>query len=77
MTEDSTSPEQIRDAFASLASGKSHITRRDLELARVPAPITGFLEKAMGSLHLSNGTANGSTSEALDYNGWIRSLYPS
>jgi hypothetical protein len=73
MTEDTTSPDQIRDAFASLCSGKSHITRRDLDSARLPAPIVTFLENAMSA---GRGIPNGTAHEAMDYASWVRSLYP-
>lgn len=45
--EDTFSPTQILGSCQEIANGKSYITSRDLELAKVPADLRGFLSHAM------------------------------
>ena len=45
--EDRTSPNQLRDAFAGIANGKSHLTDNDLVLARLEPATLAYLKSKM------------------------------
>lgn len=70
--QDNFSPEQIREAFRSIADGRSTVTRRDLELAHVPIAISDFLSAALP--HAQNGSSTSGEAE-YDYEGFLADLY--
>ncbi|KAL7748857.1 alpha-actinin [Sorochytrium milnesiophthora] len=47
ITEDTTSIEQLASAFKALASGKSHVTEVDLQIAHLPPQVVSYLQEAM------------------------------
>lgn len=49
ITEDSSSPEQLIEAFRSLANGDDVVTEQDLRSARLSPTATSFLSSAMPS----------------------------
>lgn len=68
--EDTFSPDQILGSCQSIADGKSYITTRDLELAKVPADIRDFLSSAMPrSTDASEGE------EGLDFQTYLQNIY--
>ncbi|KAF8625928.1 hypothetical protein AX17_006654 [Amanita inopinata Kibby_2008] len=47
ITEDQTSPEQLREAFHGIAGDKPYVTELDLRLAQLPSASIGYLREAM------------------------------
>lgn len=47
ITEDQTSPDQLREAFRGIAKDKPFITELDLRLAHLPAAAIEYLREAM------------------------------
>jgi len=47
ITEDKTTPEQLREAFKVLAAGKSFVTEIELRSARLPPTIIAYLQQSM------------------------------
>ena len=71
--QDNFSPEQIREAFRSIAGDRSSVTRRDLELAHVPVATSDFLVSALPK-YQQNGSAAGEET-AYDFEGFLADLY--
>jgi hypothetical protein len=47
ITEDSTSMDQLLEAFHNLANGDQLITESDMKQAHLPAEVTSFLKQSM------------------------------
>ncbi|KAJ7600888.1 actin cross-linking [Mycena floridula] len=65
ITEDQTSPDQLRDAFRGIASDKPFVTELDLRIAHLPAASVEYLREVMPSRPNEAGELE------YDYGGWI------
>ncbi|GHJ86599.1 hypothetical protein NliqN6_3001 [Naganishia liquefaciens] len=75
ITEDSSSPEQLIEAFRSLANGDDVVTQQDLRKARLSPTATSFLSAAMPSLE-REGADQASTGDiAYDYHAFLASTF--
>jgi len=68
ITEDQTSPDQLREAFQGAASSKPYVTELDLRLAHIPATAVDYLREVMPA------TQNGGEPE-YDYDAWLDSVF--
>ncbi|KAF5382629.1 hypothetical protein D9615_003017 [Tricholomella constricta] len=68
ITEDQTSPEQLREAFRGIATDKPFVTELDLRIAHLPLPAIEYLREAMPS------TSNGAGEPEYDYERWLDDL---
>jgi len=69
ITEDQTSPDQLREAFQGAASNKSYVTEVDLRLAHIPAGAVDYLREVMPARQ--NGEGEG----GYDYDAWLDSVF--
>jgi len=69
ITEDQTTPEQLRDAFRVLADDKPFVTELDLRLAQVPAHSIDYLKEAIPSRDHEGGEAE------FDYESWLDQVF--
>ncbi|KAG5646521.1 hypothetical protein DXG03_003288 [Asterophora parasitica] len=69
ITEDQTSPEQLREAFRGIATDKPFVTELDLRIAHLPAPAIEYLREAMPSA--SNDTGE----PEYDYERWLDDVF--
>ncbi|KAF8628666.1 hypothetical protein AX15_003796 [Amanita polypyramis BW_CC] len=65
ITEDQTSPEQLREAFHGIAGDKPYVTELDLRLAQLPSTSIDYLGEAMP------GSANEAGEVEYDYERWL------
>jgi len=66
ITEDQTTPEQLRDAFRAIAKDKPLVSEMDLKLAQLSPEAVGFLVR---NIPKPEGL------EELDYEGWLDSVF--
>lgn len=66
ISEDSTSPDQLLEAFQGLASDKPYVTELDLRMALLPQGSIDYLKQAMPSTHI-----DGLTEPAYDYEQYL------
>ncbi|PVF98471.1 hypothetical protein CPB86DRAFT_806806 [Serendipita vermifera] len=73
ITEDQTTPEQLRDAFRGIAQEKSFVTEMDLQLAQLSDGCVKFLSEHMprANNQLTDGVAENGTEKLLDYERWL------
>jgi Ca2+-binding EF-hand superfamily protein len=70
ITEDQTSPDQLREAFRGIAKDKSFVTELDLRLAHLPAASIDYLREAMPI-----GQNNGVGEAEYDYERFIDEVF--
>jgi len=81
ITEDQTSPEQLRDAFRGIAGDKAFVTELDLKVALLPPGAIEYLREAMPAVKTNpNGDApdtNGANEavRAYDYETWLDRVF--
>ncbi|KAG8951155.1 hypothetical protein FRC03_012625 [Tulasnella sp. 419] len=75
ITEDQTSPEQLRDAFRGLAGDKAFVTEMDLKLGLLPPATIDYLREAMPTTDETGLKHNGTTEAAYDYEAWLDSVF--
>lgn len=88
ITEDTTSPDQLLEAFQGLAGDKPFVTELDLREALLPQGSIQYLKEAMPQVDVDveadadqsglgvNGNGNGSgTTKAYDYEGYLQGLF--
>ncbi|KAH8114728.1 actin cross-linking [Phellopilus nigrolimitatus] len=64
ITEDQTTPDQLREAFRGIANDKPFVTELDLRVAHLPASAVEYLREVMPS-------TEGDTDTLLDYEAWL------
>ncbi|KAI5452339.1 alpha-actinin [Naganishia albida] len=74
ITEDSSSPEQLIEAFRSLANGDDVVTEQDLRSARLSPTATSFLSSAMPSAAREE-TAQKEPHIAYDYRAFLEATF--
>ncbi|KAK9898107.1 hypothetical protein P389DRAFT_65766 [Cystobasidium minutum MCA 4210] len=57
ITEDQTSPDQVRESFAGIARGKPYVTELDLQVASIPPQTIAFLKTVMPEIDLATAAA--------------------
>ncbi|KAG5352936.1 hypothetical protein C0989_011978 [Termitomyces sp. Mn162] len=65
ITEDQTSPEQLREAFRGIATDKPFVTELDLRIAHLPQPAIDYLREAMPRTSKEAGEPE------YDYERWL------
>ncbi|KAG6813590.1 hypothetical protein H0H92_009634 [Tricholoma furcatifolium] len=69
ITEDQTSPEQLREAFRGIATDKPFVTELDLRIAHIPQAAIDYLREAMPQ------TSNGAGDAEFDYERWLDDVF--
>ncbi|KAF8321970.1 calponin homology domain-containing protein [Cantharellus anzutake] len=69
ITEDQTSPDQLRDAFRGLAYDKEYVTEVDLKAGMLPQNAIDYLREAMPK------AANAMDQEGYDYEAWLDQVF--
>ncbi|TFY52094.1 hypothetical protein EVJ58_g10204 [Rhodofomes roseus] len=69
ITEDQTSPEQLREAFRGIANDKPFVTELDLRVAQLPASAIEYLRQAMPP------AADGVGDAEYDYEAWLDAVF--
>ncbi|KAK0244060.1 actinin-like protein [Armillaria nabsnona] len=69
ITEDQTSPEQLREAFRGIASDKLFVTELDLRIAHLPASSVDYLKEVMPSVRNDAGEPE------YDYERWLDDVF--
>jgi len=69
ITEDQTSPDQLREAFQGAASNKPYVTELDLRLAHIPAGAVDYLREVMPARQNDEGEGE------YDYDAWLDSVF--
>jgi len=69
ITEDQTSPEQLRDAFRGLAFDKTYVTEVDLRAAMLPQSAIDYLQEVMPRAEDATDT------EGYDYESWLDQVF--
>ncbi|KAJ7818503.1 actinin-like protein [Mycena olivaceomarginata] len=69
ITEDQTSPEQLREAFRGIAADKPFVTELDLRLHHLPAPSIEYLSEVMPRAQNVAGEAE------YDYERWLDDVF--
>ncbi|KAF8882897.1 actinin-like protein [Gymnopilus junonius] len=76
ITEDQTSPDQLREAFRGIAKDKPFVTELDLRLAHLPAVSIDYLREAMPRSAAGRSNGDTSTAEAVfDYERFIDEVF--
>ncbi|KAJ9091404.1 hypothetical protein QFC19_009114 [Naganishia cerealis] len=76
ITEDSSSPEQLIEAFRLLAQGDDVVTGEDLRRARISPTATSFLSEAMPSLvRPASDGENGEDEPVYDYRAFLKATF--
>ncbi|EIM86004.1 uncharacterized protein STEHIDRAFT_98331 [Stereum hirsutum FP-91666 SS1] len=74
ITEDQTSPDQLREAFEGVAGNKPFVTELDLKLAHLPASAIDYLREVMPTAE--NGAGSGQESDReYDYQAWLDRVF--
>ncbi|KAL6308324.1 calponin homology domain-containing protein [Sparassis latifolia] len=71
ITEDQTSPEQLRDAFRGIAAEKPFVTELDLRIAQLPTSAIEYLREVMPSVSAQNGAGE----PEYDYEAWLDHVF--
>lgn len=69
ITEDQTSPEQLRESFRGIAADKPFVTELDLRIAHLPQSALDYLREAMPS------TSNEAGEPQYDYERWLDDVF--
>ncbi|KAG5719277.1 Alpha-actinin-like protein 1 [Termitomyces sp. T112] len=69
ITEDQTSPEQLREAFRGIATDKPFVTELDLRIAHLPQPAIDYLREAMPRTSKEAGEPE------YDYERWLDDVF--
>ncbi|KAG6916315.1 hypothetical protein DXG01_007364 [Tephrocybe rancida] len=69
ITEDQTSPEQLREAFRGIATDKPFVTELDLRIAHLPPPAIDYLREAMPL------NSNDAGEPEYDYERWLDDVF--
>ncbi|PAV17111.1 actin cross-linking [Pyrrhoderma noxium] len=69
ITEDQTTPDQLREAFRGIANDKPFVTELDLRVAHLPMSAVEYLREVMPS------TENDSGETLLDYEAWLDRVF--
>ncbi|THH15844.1 hypothetical protein EW146_g4689 [Bondarzewia mesenterica] len=69
ITEDQTSPDQLREAFQGAAANKPYVTELDLRLAHIPASAVDYLREVMPAAR------NGAGEPEYDYEAWLDRVF--
>ncbi|KIM63382.1 hypothetical protein SCLCIDRAFT_24265 [Scleroderma citrinum Foug A] len=69
ITEDQTSPEQLRESFRGIASDKLFVTELDMRLAQLPASAIDYLREVMPSRMNEDGEPE------YDYEAWLEEVF--
>jgi len=69
ITEDQTSPEQLREAFRGIAADKPFVTELDLQIAHLPASFVEYLREVMPSARNEAGEPE------YDYERWLDDVF--
>ncbi|KAK0201954.1 actinin-like protein [Desarmillaria ectypa] len=69
ITEDQTSPEQLREAFRGIASDKLFVTELDLRIAHLPVSSVDYLKEVMPSVRNDAGEPE------YDYERWLDDVF--
>jgi hypothetical protein len=64
ITQDTTSPEQLRDAFTTLAGGKDFVTEQDFRVAQMTQDQIDYLKDVIPRYPIDSV-------EAYDYKAWL------
>ncbi|KAI8374666.1 calponin homology domain-containing protein [Radiomyces spectabilis] len=67
ITEDKSTPEQLRDSFRTIAGEKPYVTELDLKMCLVPVPVIDYLKHEMPQAREDN---NG-----FDYNSYVSQVF--
>ncbi|KAG6853929.1 hypothetical protein C0991_012420 [Blastosporella zonata] len=70
ITEDQTSPEQLREAFHGIATDKPFVTELDLRIAHLPQPAIDYLREAM-----PRSNSNDGGEPEYDYERWLDGVF--
>jgi len=69
ITEDQTSPQQLREAFRGIAADKPYVTELDLRVAQLPVAAIEFLRQEMPPVQNSAGEPE------YDYEAWLDDVF--
>ncbi|KAI5117448.1 hypothetical protein M0805_005825 [Coniferiporia weirii] len=69
ITEDQTTPDQLREAFRGIAGDKPFVTEVDLRVAHLPASAVEYLREVMPSTESSSGDT------LFDYEAWLDRVF--
>ncbi|KAG2037775.1 calponin homology domain-containing protein [Suillus americanus] len=69
ITEDQTSPEQLRESFRGIAGNKPFVTELDMRLAQLPVSAVDYLSKVIPSTNNEVGEPE------YDYETWLRDVF--
>ncbi|KAH9948880.1 actinin-like protein [Amylocystis lapponica] len=69
ITEDQTSPQQLREAFRGIAADKPFVTELDLRIAQLPVAAIEYLRQAMPPVQNSTGDPE------YDYEAWLDDVF--
>lgn len=69
ITEDQTSPEQLRESFRGIAGNKPFVTELDMRLAQLPVSAVDYLSKVIPSTNNEVGEPE------YDYDTWLRDVF--
>ncbi|KAA1469945.1 hypothetical protein DENSPDRAFT_920749 [Dentipellis sp. KUC8613] len=69
ITEDQTSPDQLREAFQGVAANKPYVSELDLRLAHIPASAIDYLREVMP------GAQNEAGEFEYDYEAWLDRVF--
>jgi len=72
ITEDSTSPDQVRDSFRGVAREKPYVTELDLRIALVPEGCIDYLRESMPRWE---GGKGGDGEPMLDYQRYLDEVF--
>jgi hypothetical protein len=68
VTEDKTTPDQLRDSFRTMAGDKPFITELDLRMSQIPMPMIDYLKKTMPR-------SSHTESDAFDYDSFVEAMF--
>ncbi|KAH7103321.1 calponin homology domain-containing protein [Auriculariales sp. MPI-PUGE-AT-0066] len=75
ITEDQTTPEQLREAFRGLAGDKPFVTELDLRMAVLPTQAIDYLRQVMPQGVGSGVGPDGQPEAVYDYEAWLDSVF--
>jgi hypothetical protein len=68
VTEDKTTPDQLRDSFRTMAGDKPFITELDLRMSQIPMPMIDYLKKTMPR-------SSNTETDAFDYDSFVEDMF--
>jgi len=69
ITEDQTSPEQLRESFRGIAGDKPFVTELDMRLAQLPVSAIEYLQEMLPA------STNGVGEPEYDYETWLHEVF--